>query len=537
MSTEQNAEERQRILIVDDERFNINVLADLLKPNYKVMVAINGAQALKAVGGAKPPDLILLDIMMPEMDGYEVCRRIKADESTRDIPIIFVTAMGQEEDETKGLDVGAADYLTKPISPAIVEARVRTQLALRRNMKDLRAAHAVIEAQRDRMQAELNVGRDIQMSMLRKDFPKTDTYAVHADLQPAKEVSGDLYDFFEVEPGLICFLVGDVSGKGVPAALFMAMTKTLIKSRAASDPSPASILTHVNEELERDNEHCMFVTLWLGIFDANRGLITYTNAGHNRPYVCSADGNVTPIEPIHGPVVAAASGVVYGEDTLQLVAGDQVVLYTDGVTEAWSPAHELYTDPRLERLLENTRAETAEERVRTTMKDVWAFQAEAEQADDVTVLALQYFGTPPGMETHSLKIRLAGRLEEIERCNAEFAAFGETHGLPQGVWRSVAVALDDLLNNVISYAYEDDGANHTILVRIDTNSSKITIQIEDDGRPFNPFGMLTPDISLGVEDREIGGLGIHLIRKLMDEVSYTRRTFRNVVTLRKTIQT
>ena len=239
MQTEQNPEERQRILIVDDERFNINVLADLLKPNYKVMVAINGEQALKAVGGAKPPDLVLLDIMMPEMDGYEVCRRIKAAPATRDIPIIFVTAMGQEDDETKGLDLGAADYLTKPISPSIVEARVRTQLELRRTMKDLRAAHAVIEAQRDRMQAELDVGRDIQTSMLRKDFPKTDIYCVHAELYPAKEVAGDFYDFFEIEPGLICFSVGDVSGKGVPAALFMAMTKTLIKSRASSDPSPA----------------------------------------------------------------------------------------------------------------------------------------------------------------------------------------------------------------------------------------------------------------------------------------------------------
>jgi CheY-like chemotaxis protein len=142
------AEEQQKILVVDDERLNINVLVDLLKPDYKMMAAKNGEQALKAVRIAKPPDLILLDIMMPEMDGYEVCRRLKADDATRDIPVIFVTAMVDTSDETKGLEVGAVDYLTKPISPPIVQARVKTHLALRRNMTELRKAYGIIEAQR-----------------------------------------------------------------------------------------------------------------------------------------------------------------------------------------------------------------------------------------------------------------------------------------------------------------------------------------------------------------------------------------------------
>jgi len=164
--------EQQKILVVDDERFNINVLVDLLKPKYKMMAAKSGAQALKAAGSANPPDLILLDIMMPEMDGYEVCRQLKADSATRDIPVIFVTAMGQEQDETKGLELGAADYLTKPVSPAIVEARVKTQLALKKNMEDLRHAYTIIEAQKDRMQEELNVGRDIQLAMVPKHFPE-----------------------------------------------------------------------------------------------------------------------------------------------------------------------------------------------------------------------------------------------------------------------------------------------------------------------------------------------------------------------------
>ncbi len=130
-------EERKKILIVDDERFNINILVDLLKPTYKIMVAINGKQALKAAQSDSPPDLILLDVMMPEMDGYEVCQQLKADEKTHEIPVIFVTAMGQESDETKGLEMGAVDYITKPISPAIVEARVKVLIERKETEEDV----------------------------------------------------------------------------------------------------------------------------------------------------------------------------------------------------------------------------------------------------------------------------------------------------------------------------------------------------------------------------------------------------------------
>ncbi|MHC4995814.1 MAG: response regulator, partial [Planctomycetota bacterium] len=166
-----SAKKPRRLLIVDDERFNINVLADLLKPEYQVMAAKSGAQALKAASSDTPPDLILLDIMMPEMDGYEVCRRLKEDEKTRDIPVIFVTSMNEDTDETKGLELGAADYLTKPISPAIVLARVKTQLTIRSQLEDLQTAYRTIELQRNRMKTELNVGRNIQLSMVPTVFP------------------------------------------------------------------------------------------------------------------------------------------------------------------------------------------------------------------------------------------------------------------------------------------------------------------------------------------------------------------------------
>ncbi len=384
--------EQQKILVVDDERFNINVLVDLLKPKYKMMAAKSGAQALKAAGSANPPNLILLDIMMPEMDGYEVCRQLKAGAATRDIPVIFVTAMGQEQDETKGLELGAADYLTKPISPAIVEARVKTQLALKKNMEDLRHAYTIIEAQKDRMQEELNVGRDIQLAMVPKHFPENPNYSIHATLEPAREVGGDLYDAFSLDEDHVCFCVGDVSGKGVPAALFMAMAKTLIKSRASSDSSTASIVTHVNDELGADNEGCLFVTLFVCVLNVRTGELLTSNAGHNPPLLKHSDGSITILKRRDGPVAAVLEGHAYTEQHVQLQSGDTLLLFTDGVTEADNLAGELFGDDRLEKLLSDWQGDSVKDLTAHVVKTVHEYEGKDRQADDITVLALNYHG-------------------------------------------------------------------------------------------------------------------------------------------------
>ena len=331
------AEEQEKILVVDDERLNINVLVDLLKPDYKMMAAKSGEQALKAVQVANPPDLILLDIMMPEMDGYEVCRRLKADEATRDIPVIFITAMGETSDETKGLEVGAVDYLTKPISPPIVQARVKTHLALKRNLAELQKAYKIIEAQKDRMEDELNVGHKIQMSMVPQTFPPfpdRDEFSIHAALHPAREVGGDFYDYFFIDENRLCICIGDVSGKGVPAALFMAVTKTLIKARATDDFSTASIITRVNDEISQNNKAYMFVTIFTGILDLRTGNLTFTNAGHNPPHIKRVNGSLELLSQRHGPVIGAQAGLAFKEDTVTLSKGDFLLMYTDGVTEA-----------------------------------------------------------------------------------------------------------------------------------------------------------------------------------------------------------
>jgi sigma-B regulation protein RsbU (phosphoserine phosphatase) len=399
------------------------------------------------------------------------------------------------------------------------------------NLKRTRSA-------KERMESELNIGRDIQMSMLPVEFPafpNRHEFDIYATLYPAREVGGDFYDFFLIDEDKLCFCVGDVSGKGVPSALFMAVTKTLIKSRASNDSSPASILTHVNEELGRHNESCMFVTIWLGILDVKSGRIAYTNAGHNPPYLKRADGRLERLAKRHGPVVGAMDGMVYREDELTVGPRDLVVLYTDGVTEAMDPAQSLYEEQRLVNALSARAFTSVEDAAKATVDDVWRFQAEADQADDITVLTVEFHGAPKGTDLEPLEFSIVNQLVEIDKANQAFSRFAQAHGLPAKARRSVNLVLDELLNNIITYAYDESG-DRQIGVRVELTADRLAITVTDDGKPFNPFGQAAPDTGLGLEERSVGGLGIHLVRKVMDETTYHRRTDRNVVILVKYLQ-
>ena len=528
-------ESTAKILIVDDERLNINVLADLLKPSYKIMAAINGEQALKAARGVSPPDLILLDIMMPEMDGYEVCRRLKEDPATKDIPVMFVTAMGQEQDETKGLELGAVDYITKPIVPAVVEARVRSHVALRRNMLELRDAYQVIESQRVRMQDELNIGRKIQMSMLRQDFPAypdRSEFSLAATIMPAREVGGDFYDFFFIDRDRLCLCVGDVSGKGVPAALFMAVSKTLVRSRASSDDSPASVMTYVNNALCEGNDACMFVTVFLAILDLKSGELVYSNAGHNPPNIKRAGGELVRLSDRHGMVAGAMDGLAYGESCVGLQRGDALILFTDGVTEAMDPDGRLYSEERLEELLGSAGFDDSQAINEAVLREVKGFEQGAGQADDITILSLIYHGYEDAAEDRSFSMVIGNDLGQLAGFLDAFEEFAGKAGIPPAVTARVGMAFDELLANTISYGYAD-GERHEIHVDVDVHSDHLTVVLSDDGVPFNPFTRKDPDTSLAIEEREIGGLGIHLVKNVMDEVSYERKVDRNVLTLVK----
>jgi len=519
------------ILAVDDTPENLDVVKGILVPEHTVKVAPNGKIALK-IAEAQAPDLILLDIMMPDMDGYEVCRRLKRNPQTADIPVIFLTAKGETSDEAEGFDLGAADYILKPVNPPILRARVKTHLALKQNMDALQQTTAALARAKERMEKELNVGRRIQLSMLPSCQPDDDAFTVAATMRAARQVGGDLYDYFFINPSKFCICIGDVSDKGVGASLFMAVTKTLLRAHASNDTSTASIVTRINDDLVVDNETCMFVTMFLAICDLHTGNVRYTNAGHNPPFIKRADGEIESITSIHGPVAGAMEGLAYKQSELQLKQGDLLFLYTDGVSEAMNAKDELFKEKQIADKLSKLPGNYPAQSIEMVLGAVDEFAAGCEQSDDITMLGFRFEADTQAVAKHSIELTLSNQLSEIDRINDSFNEFAGNSAVPMGVSLKINMVFDELLNNIISYAYEDQDA-HTILVRVDLISTRLVIIIEDDGVPFNPFMREDPDTEASLEERSIGGLGIHLVKKVMDEVSYKRHFDRNRVTLIK----
>jgi phosphoserine phosphatase RsbU/P len=396
---------------------------------------------------------------------------------------------------------------------------------------------AVVEAAKARMQEELNVGRDIQRSMLPRVFPafpdrkELELYAV---LEPALEIGGDLYDFFMVDDHRLCFVIGDVSGNGVPAALFMAMTKIMVKTRAVSDPSPASIVTHVNDALSAENDSCMFVTLYLGILNLRDGTLLATNAGHNPPLLKRQGGQFEWLTGIDGPMVGPMAGIAFKESTIQLGPGDELFLYTDGVTEADNRRRELFGNDRLKRVLTQSRAVSVVNRLGEVMNAVRTFAVDAPQADDITMLGLRYHGVAPSdVAARVFRQRMPNQLMAIPDLQMAFEQYVAQWEGAKPLIPTLNMALDDLLNNVVQYAFPNDPTEHHIEVEGDVRDECVVLTISDDGIPFNPLSVAPPDLSLLLHERPIGGLGIHLIRSMFDEVTYHRNVGRNVLMVKK----
>lgn len=263
--------------------------------------------------------------------------------------------------------------------------------ALHRNVRSLMEATSA----RERIEGELNVARDIQMGLLPKTFPAfpdRPEIDLHSLLVSAREVGGDLFDYYFLDDHRLCFTIGDVAGKGVPAALFMAITKTLIKAAAETDDDPAAMLTKVNDDLSRDNPNAIFVTLLIGILDVRTGHVRYGNAGHNPPLVRRRTGTVDMLRGISGPAVGVMEDMAYATLETTLAPGDTIVLYTDGITEAMNAEHALYGETRLVSLVGNGEAPSSGALVDALMADVAAHVEGAEQSDDITILVLGYKG-------------------------------------------------------------------------------------------------------------------------------------------------
>ncbi|UCE93923.1 MAG: PAS domain S-box protein, partial [Flavobacteriaceae bacterium] len=386
-----------------------------------------------------------------------------------------------------------------------------------------------------RMEGELNVGKDIQMSMLPLTFPaypNRKEIDIYADLIPAREVGGDFYDFNFLDENHIYFAVGDVSGKGVPAALEMAVAKTLLKSRAANDRSTASILTQINNEIAKDNEASMFITVFIAILNTDNGKLTYSNAGHNPSYIIGKHRDLNILDELHGPVVGAMEGMTYNESILHLEKDDIILAYTDGVSEAQNKNDEFYSIPRLTKLIKEGNYDSTRSLTDLIIKSVKHFEDGTEQFDDITVLSIQYLQDKERDSSEQTSIKIFNRISEMPKVISHFEAFAANNDLsPKGV-QKFNIVLDELLNNIISYAY-NDYEDHIIEIKFQLKYLRLIITIEDDGIPFNPFRYAAPDINLSISERNLGGLGVHIVKNLVDEYHYIRQSNKNIINLIK----
>lgn len=389
-------------------------------------------------------------------------------------------------------------------------------------------------AAKERIESELQIAHEIQMSMVPKifpPFPDRREFDIFATLVPAKEVGGDLYDFFFIDDEHLGFAVGDVSGKGVPASLFMAVTQTLFKATAVLGRTPGKILECLNTEICRDNESCMFVTLFCGILNIRTGEIDYSNGGHNLPYLLHEAG-VTRLVNRGGRALGLVEGSPYETGRTVLRPGESLLVYSDGVTEAMDASETLYSDQRLESFLAKNPGSSPEQMIGDLVNDVKRFTSGAPQSDDITALALRYFGVAADIRGE-LEIKLINQLSELERFNQAFKEFAQHHGLGSKVTHDLNLALEEIVTNIISYGYADD-REHEIRVVLGVQAGEVRAEVEDDGQPFDPTQVPVPDITKPLEERTVGGLGIHLVRQLIDSVAYERRGQKNFLVLKKT---
>jgi len=505
-----------RILLVDDAKTNLDILVEGLKGDHKLSVALNGDTALQ-MAARTPPDLVLLDIVMPGMDGYEVCRRLRRMPETADVPIVFVSSLEEVQNKTRGFEAGENDFLTKPFEMLEVKARVRSLLK----------AKAYSDAAKEQIATELRVAREIQMGMLPQDFsPFEAAYGVTfgAVLEPAREVGGDLYGVCATGPDRLVAFLGDVSGKGIPASMFMVRAISLARLLAREVAEPERILARLNDELSAENPSDMFVTLICAVFEPASRRLVLANAGHCRPILLRADESPRWAVANLGTALGFETGLTFQRTEITLQPGDVLILYSDGVSEAFNPAEECYGNDRLMTDVRGLSGRPAEAITASMLENVRRFADGAPQSDDLAILTMKVNGG------NRLTLTLHATPDEVMRGVEALREFAAARRVPDAAVFGLALALEECASNIVNHALGRDVERcfHVMLERTDDS---FIVQLHDDGAAFDPAAA-PPSDPQGRDDVP-GGWGLTLVRRNVDDLSYRREAGRNILRLTK----
>ena len=414
------------------------------------------------------------------------------------------------------------------------------QTSLKKYVEDLKATTAA----KEHIQSELTIAHDIQMGMIPKSFPQRDDIDLYASMKPAREVGGDLYDFM-MDGDELFMIIGDVAGKGVPASLYMAVTRTLFRNLAGNYQSASNIVREINRAIASDNDSCVFVTLFVGVLDLRNHILTYCNAAHNAPVLIPVSGSCRFLEVDSNVPVGVLERFSYEEQQIDFVPGMALLLYTDGLTEAVNPNRRFFGEEQLLKDLEISKTEEARNLVNFLSRRVEHFAEGAEQSDDQTMLFLRLNREPVQQvkpdgneeaDEDNSEVRhlcLKNEMAELERLRTFVFSVCHELGADDAFAISVNLAVEESVVNVINYAYPK-GKNGHVDVYSWKEERQIVFRIKDSGIPFDPTKAKDADVDLPLEERSIGGLGIHLVRSIMDTIDYERTSEGfNLLTLRK----
>jgi sigma-B regulation protein RsbU (phosphoserine phosphatase) len=523
-----------RVLLVDDAKANLDILVEGLKSDHKLSLALNGEMALQ-VAARTPPDLVLLDIVMPGLDGYEVCRRLRQMPETAEVPIMFLSSLEEVQNKTRGFEAGANDYLTKPFEMLEVKARVRSLLK----------AKAYSDAVKEQIASELRFAREIQMGMLPHDFTSVErAYGVSfgAVLEPAREVGGDLYGVCAAGPERLVVFLGDVSGKGIPASMFMVRAISLARLLAREIAEPERVLARLNDELSADNPSGMFVTFLCAVFEPKSGRLALANAGHCRPVLLPAGKPPRWAVKNLGTALGFEPGLEFERTELTLHDGDALILYSDGVSEAFNPQDECYGNERLLTESSGLAGESAPAITASLLQKVRAFAGSAPQSDDIAILTLKVQQEKTEVTEKSpsetplsplppVLLELHATPEEVMRGVETLRQFAHTLRLPEKTIHGLALALEESASNIVNHALQRD-VHKTFHLAMERADDNFLIELRDGGPEFDPT-VVTPRKPQADNDDPPGGWGIPLVRRHMDEIRYERCAGENVLRLTK----
>ena len=409
------------------------------------------------------------------------------------------------------------------------ERHAAVEQQIRQRSAQLQAANARLREELDRA-AAVQAGMLIGAEQLARFTPTVET---SVRLVPSKEVAGDLYDAIPLGSHRLCFCIGDVAGKGMPAALLMSTCLSLLRTYVELFDSPAEIMQRINRHLCTGNDDCAFTTLLIIIYHARTGVLRYCNAGHNPALILRGDGSIERMDQVHGPALGLSDSLVYGESTVELAVADTVLAYTDGANETFNPEHQRFGMERLEQALRSSGTSPTELLLDTVLARLDHFAAGEMHHDDTTLLAFRRLAWAGNQSSNDsgLRITVANRLSSVGEALASVKSYADEQGISTSRLRRLLAVIDELLNNTIAYGCKDLGDAAEIGLELVQSGDRLVLTLHDNGSAFDPIALRSPDIASDSQERPIGGLGIHLVRSMTSASRYKREDGINWLTL------